>query len=319
MSRNPPHLDTGGSRQAQLIQRALDHVEARLEQALSGAELADRAAMSRHHFHRMFQAHVGCSVASYVGWRRLQRACALLVSGKEPVQEVAWLVGFESAQALAKAMRRDLDCTPTAVRSGKARPSPLPPWRRPDLAHLINPSQPDEDTMQPSRHAHLPPGLCALTATGRGMVGNTMTRAAQQAFGELQAVVDTAGLRAHVGSWMSLVPDDPKGPDDPHCRYVAGLIFGYQMADGEGSGHQPSVPLSGSLAWQAVPAGRYAVFSHIGPYSGLHKTWAAIYRDWLPASGEKLRDEPPLELMLNSPENTPQHLLHTEIWLPLQA
>lgn len=316
MSRNPPHLDTGGSRQAQLIQRALDHVEARLDQALTGAELAERAAMSRHHFHRLFQAHVGCSVASYVGWRRLQRACALLVSGKEPVAEVAWLVGFESAQALAKAMRRELDCTPTAVRNGRAQPSALPPWRRPDLTHSNN--RGGSILMQASRFSTLPASLAALTATGRGMVGNTMTRAAQQAFGELKRSVDAAGLREQVGSWMSLVPDDPKGPDDPHCRYVAGLIFGFQMADGSGECQQPAVPLSGTLAWQAVPAGRYAVFTHIGHYSGLHQTWAAIYRDWLPTSGEKLRDEPPLELMLNSPETAPPHLLHTEIWLPLR-
>lgn len=315
MSRNPPHLDAGGSRQAQLIQRALDHVEARLDQPLTAAVLADQAAMSRHHFHRLFQAHVGCSVASYVSWRRLQRACALLVSGPEPVQEVAWLVGFESAQALAKALRRELDCTPTAVRSGRAQPSALPPWRRPDL--LPPQATGSSALMQASRHTTLPPGLTALTATGRGMVGNTMMRAASQAFGELAAAIDAAGLRERVGSWMSLVPDDPKGPDDPHCRYVAGLIFGYQMADGGGTCEQPALPLSGTLAWQAVSAGRYAVFSHVGPYSGLHQVWAAIYRDWLPASGEKLRDDPPLELMLNSPDNTPQHLLHTEIWLPL--
>lgn len=43
------------------------------------------------------------------------------------------------------------------------------------------------------------------------------------------------------------------------------------------------------------------------------------YRDWLPASDEKLRDEPSLELMLNSPQHTPAALLHTEIWRPLQA
>jgi len=59
-----------------------------------------------------------CSVANYVTLLRLRRACALLVSGHEPVSDIALTVGYESAQALAKAIRRDLDTTPTAVRRG---------------------------------------------------------------------------------------------------------------------------------------------------------------------------------------------------------
>ncbi|MDM4768056.1 AraC family transcriptional regulator [Pelomonas sp. SE-A7] len=317
MSRNPPFLSLGNSRQAQCLQRALDLVEARLDQPLTAELLAEKAALSRFHFHRIFQAHVGCSVASYLAWRRLQRACALLVSGAEPVLEIALEVGFESAQALAKAMRRELGCTPTDIRRGLAQPAALPPWRRPDL---VQPSDLDTPMLiTPTRQAQLPEGLTALTATGRGMVANTMVRAAQQAYAELQACIGPLGLQARVGSWMCLVPDDPKGPDDPHCRYVAGLIFGYSMAEGSGRCERPELPLSGTLQWQEVAAGRYAVFTHIGPYSNLHRTWAAIYRDWLPASGEKLRELPPLELMLNSPQNTPPEKLHTEIWMPLQA
>lgn len=59
------------------------------------------------------------------------------------------------------------------------------------------------------------------------------------------------------------------------------------------------------------------MFTHRGPYTGLADTWAAIYQQWLPASGEGLRDAPPLELMVNSPRDTPPEQLHTEIWIPL--
>jgi len=304
------------SRHAELIARALAHVDAHLDQPLTAHTLADRAALSRHHFHRVFHAHVGCSVASYVSWRRLQRACALLASGREPVLEIALCVGYDSAQALAKAMRRELDTTPSAVRRGQAAAwkNLLHPARLPGYTPIPTPG---DLTMQVTRYAELPPGLVALTTTARGMVDHHMTRAAQQAFGELGQALGPTGLMAQVRSWMSIVPDDAQGPDDPHCRYVAGVVFGYSLADGQGRCEQPPVSLSGSLAWQPLPPGRYAVFTHIGPYTQLHRVWAAIYRDWLPASGEQLRDEPPLELCLNSPKDTPPEALHTEIWLPL--
>jgi AraC family transcriptional regulator len=305
-------------RSAELISRSLAYVDAHLDAVLDAHTLSDRAAMSRHHFHRVFHAHVGCSVASYVTWRRLQRACALLVSGPEPVLEIALCVGYESAQALAKAMRRELDTSPTAVRRGDSAPwkSLLVPDRFP-LA-FTHPSE-GVDAMQVTRYTELPEGLQALTTTARGMVDKTMTRAAQSAFGELMAVVGAHDLMSKVASCISIVPDDPQGPDDPHCRYIAGVVFGYSMALHEGACQQPEVPLSGSLAWQALEPGRYAVFTHIGPYNTLHEAWRAIYADWLPASGVSLRDAPPLELCINTPQTAPPEKLHTEIWLPVAA
>ena len=172
--------------------------------------------------------------------------------------------------------------------------------------------------MQPDRYPELPASLAALTATARGMVGHNLTRAAQQAFGELMPVVGRAGLMDQIRSCIALVPDDPQGPDDPNCRYVAGVVFGYDLATSSGQCAHPELPLSGTLAWWPVAAGRYAVFTHIGPYTTLHRSWGAIYRDWLPASGERLRDVPPMELSLNSPTDTLPDKLHTEIWLPIQ-
>jgi AraC family transcriptional regulator len=44
-----------------------------------------------------------------------------------------------------------------------------------------------------------------------------------------------------------------------------------------------------------LPAGRYAKFTHIGKLDTLGKTMNAIYREWAPASGQKLRNAPHVE------------------------
>ena len=56
---------------------------------------------------------------------------------------------------------------------------------------------------------------------------------------------------------------------------------------------------------------------HRGPYEQFQNTYDAIYGDWLPRSGEQLRDEACFEVYLNAPENTPPADLRTEIWIPL--
>jgi AraC family transcriptional regulator len=264
VSMPPPNSRPTSDRHAELIARALAHAERHLDEPLTAETLADGAAMSRHHFHRVFRAYTGYSVANYITLLRLRRVCALLVSGHEPVSDIELTVGHASAQALAQAMRRDLDTTPMAVRRGN-----VPAWkyiftdcREGDFSSSLKGAA----VMQVSRMTHLPEGIFALTATGRGMVDNNMMRAAQQAFGELMHVVNGAGLRERVGSYMSVVPDDPKGADDPNCRFIAGIVFGYSMATSNGHCEQPdALPLSGTLKWQPIASGRYAVFTYVGP------------------------------------------------------
>ncbi|MEI7444154.1 MAG: AraC family transcriptional regulator [Burkholderiales bacterium] len=307
---------TTGERHRALISRALAHVDTHLDAPLTAAGLAERAAMSPHHFHRVFAAWMGCSVGDYVTARRLRRACALLVSGDEPVLEVALAVGYESAQALAKAMRRELGATPTEVRRGDDRawtrlidPGPLP--ARPDPRRLV--------MIEPVRHAVLPDGVTALTATARGMVDRSLSRAARVAWAELYPAIASAGLLPRAASWIALSPDDPKGPDDPDCRYVAGVVFGLSLHDGRGTCERPELPLAGTLAWEPVAPGTWAVFLHRGPYERLHETWRAIYGDWAGSDAAVLRDAAPLELMLNDPATTAPEALLTEIWIPVEG
>jgi AraC family transcriptional regulator len=300
-----------------LLSRAAAHVEANLDAALDADLLARQAAMSRHHFHRVFHAYFGLTVGGYVTWRRLRRACELLAAQRSaPVLETAQAVGFESAQALAKAMRRELGTTPTAVRDGGE-----PAWAR-FFAQRHIPDEsgaPGEPAMRPLQPRWVEaPALDALTATGRGMAQGTMTRAAQQAFGELWPALLAVRLAPQVTHTIATMPEEPQGPEDADCRILVGALFGHSLPEGRGEPARPQATLSGSLAWWHLPAGRYAVFTHVGAYTGLHTMWKAIYRHWLPATGYATRDVPGFDLYLDDPRSTPEAQLRTHLYLPLQ-
>lgn len=173
--------------------------------------------------------------------------------------------------------------------------------------------------MQPDRLVNVDPAkpLVALTATVRGMIENNFIRAAQRACTELMQAVGDAGQIDAVRTRLGVYPDLPQGPNDPSCRYVAGVLFGHDLITGQGACWQPEVPLSGSLAWAPIAPGRYAVFTHVGPYDNLHLSWRAIYTVWLPATDERLRGAPPLELSVTWPESVSSRALCTEIWIPL--
>jgi AraC family transcriptional regulator len=298
-------------RYLELLSRAVAHIDGHIAEPLTGDLLAEQAAMSRFHFHRIFRAFFGTTVAGYITWRRLQRACELLAADPSSVLDVALAVGYDSAQALAKAMRRELDTTPTAVRAGAQ-----PAWQR-LFERRAAPLPDGDDAMLKPQFVDCPE-LHVLTATGRGMDNGDMTRAAKQGFGELLPAIGRAGLMPRMQSCLAMFPDEPQGKDDQQARMLTGAVFDHSLLNRSGSVARPEIELSGTLRWMQQPAGRYAVFTHIGPYSALHESWTFVYRDWLPATGYPLRDVPPFELYVTNPETTPPAQSRTDLYLPLE-
>jgi AraC family transcriptional regulator len=303
--------ETPPVRYLELLARAVAHIGEHLAEPLDNERLAQQAAMSPFHFHRMFRAHLGTTVAGYVTWRRLQRACELLARDEAVVLDVALAVGYESAQALAKAMRRELDTTPTAVRAGAA-----PHWQQlferrgvaaePGLRGAPTPAGVQRTALQPRLVDVADRWM--LTATGQGMHEGRMARAAEQAFAELWAALGPAGLAERVTHSVGILPDEPEHPNDPQPRIWIGAGFG---------GEKPPLALQGSLAWRLMPGGRHAVFTHVGPYDSLHRHWGAIYGHWLAATGYALRDTPPYEHYLNDPRTLPPEQWRTDLHVPL--
>lgn len=316
-ARTAAHRLASPLRYLELLSRAAAHVDANLDTDLDATALAQCAAMSRHHFHRIFHAYFGLTVGGYLGWRRLRRACELLAAPGPTVLEVAQSVGFTSAQALAKAMRRDLDTTPSAVRDGQR-----PDWDTYFRRQKIPDTAPAPGESAPALHPRWATASAfdALCATGHGMHAGTMVRAAGEGFGQLMPALAASGFAAQFTHYISAMPEEPQGPEDSNCRIWIGAVFAVRLPDGEARALRPAIGTHTHqrLHWQHWPAGRYAVFSHCGPYDGLHDLWKTIYRHWLPATGYRLRDVPGFDLYLNDPRDTPPELLRTELYLPLE-
>ncbi|MEO0325583.1 MAG: GyrI-like domain-containing protein, partial [Myxococcota bacterium] len=69
-----------------------------------------------------------------------------------------------------------------------------------------------------------------------------------------------------------------------------------------------------------IPAGRYALGVHIGPYAGLGGAWERLMGQWLPASGERLAPQATtFERYLNDPTQTPEAELRTQLGIALDA
>jgi AraC family transcriptional regulator len=101
--------------------RAIDaYVDANLAGDIRVAELAAIARMSSFHFVRSLRATAGVTPYHYVMERRLERAYALLRTGRSSILDVALATGFADQSHLTRLVKRRYGRTPGAIRGERA-------------------------------------------------------------------------------------------------------------------------------------------------------------------------------------------------------
>ena len=96
-----------------IVQRYIrDH----LDEPLHRETLAALISLSVPHFHRVFKACAGESIASYVRRVRLKRAGEKLRMGAVDITEVAMAAGYQSHAAFGKAFKREFGMSPGKFR-----------------------------------------------------------------------------------------------------------------------------------------------------------------------------------------------------------
>jgi AraC family transcriptional regulator len=109
------------------IDRVLAHLAAHLDADLSVAELARIAHFSPYHFHRMFRAMTGESVAAVVRRLRLETAGRALRERDGSVTDVALAAGYGSPEAFTRAFQQAFGAAPSDYRRAVVAPRYLPP------------------------------------------------------------------------------------------------------------------------------------------------------------------------------------------------
>ena len=274
-------------RRVLLAQRFL---EERIDEAVSPTEVAAVASMSLHHFHRVFRGMCGESVMGFTRRLRLERAARQLRGSSRPVLEIAIDAGYASHEAFTRAFSSRFDSSPSAFRDAVDEPASA-------SSPCVAVAPPDEVVVrdEPQRN------VLYMRHTGPyETVGEVWNRF-------------VAWHVQHLGAptrMYALVPDDPSVTATDHLRYDACFEIDSEV-------DACAIP-PGPVSAGVLPAGRYAVVTHEGPYATLGDSYLALIGGWFPKSGHALAAEPVIEHYLNSPEDTPPHALRTEIRVSIE-
>jgi AraC family transcriptional regulator len=111
----PKHKTTWNDYQERIL-RVLTHIQEHLDEALDLEELARVACFSSFHFHRVFAAMTGETLADHVRRLRLERAAMELRSGAKQVIQVALDAGYEAHEAFTRAFKAAYGVSPAEFR-----------------------------------------------------------------------------------------------------------------------------------------------------------------------------------------------------------
>ncbi|HLD65723.1 MAG TPA: AraC family transcriptional regulator [Pseudomonas sp.] len=284
------------------INRVLDHIDSHLADTLDLNALSAVAHFSPWHFHRVFQAMTGETLADCVRRRRLEAAGQrLLQSPPLPALRVALDVGFASAEVFTRAFKAHFGVTPTAWRRGGWRT-----WVEQQHGELrkINqglhkanqaaaavfrdnprhwPSGPVANQRGLSMHVDiqtLPPQRLAYLR----YIGPYGNPAITQTWGRFAAWCAGQGLMEPRRTMYGLSLDNPAITPPDKCRYDCCIAVDQAF--------QPQ----GEIGVQTHPGGLYACAHFTGTADDIHDAWMRLYGNWLADSPWQADDKPSLEI-----------------------
>jgi AraC family transcriptional regulator len=96
------------------VNRAIDYVITHLGEPVRLASVSRAAGMSPFHFHRVFQALVGETVADFVKRLRLDKALSMMSQARRPsLTQIALACGFSSSSDFSRSFRQRFGAAPS--------------------------------------------------------------------------------------------------------------------------------------------------------------------------------------------------------------
>jgi AraC family transcriptional regulator len=275
------------------MNRAMDHIEAHLEDDVDYDAIARAACCPAWLFQRIFAVLADLPLSEYIRRRRLTRAAFDLSATKMKVIDAAVKYGYESPDAFAAAFKRLHGVTPTAAREAQATLKAYPKL----VFSLILKGDTEMNYRIERKPAFRVAGMAGVFSNNGGEQDRTIPEFWQEHDKDIPKLL-AAGGGGVIGKHLLGVCYG--GQSDGTFRYMIGV-----EADAVPEG----------METLEIPASTWAVFECVGPMPGaIQALWKRIMNEFLPNSPYSHAGTPDFELYYEG-ENNENY--RSEVWIPV--
>ena len=280
---------------AQRFDRVFDYIDRHLDEPLSVEQLSRVANFSKFHFHRQFSLYAGIGVSAYVRMLRLRHASHRLVfRRRERIIDIALDAGFESPESFSRAFKQAFGQSPSQFRKAPQ----WQPWNEQFRLPLRARSEKMDVKIVDFKETKV--AILEHRGPPERVNNSVMTFIDWRKSNGLSPVKSSRTF--------GRIYEDPEFTEPEKFRFD---ICGEVSAD------IPANPQE--VKCGVISGGRCAVIRHLGPHERMGDKIYYLYREWLPGSGEELRDAHLFTHYLNLRPEVAEHELVTDIYLPLKS
>ena len=274
----------------QSIDKVLIYVDAHLDETPDLDKLASLANLSKFHFHRIMKAYLNETLGSYINRVRLETAVKLLRYSSQPINEIAYRVGYQTPSAFTKGFKKMFGVSPSYIRKHKNPIMEQKPNKLKSDFQLV-------ETVKNIKDIHV------IFQQSKGKVGDSSTKKNWDTF-------FTYAQKHKMINWESkfygINWDDPMITPDEKVRYDACISI------------PNGTKMKSKFSTKTIVGGKYLCFLYKGDYQNLGLVYNHIFKDWIIKRNYDLREDPIFEQYINNMETTSPEDLLTEIFIPIK-
>jgi AraC family transcriptional regulator len=271
------------------LSRVVAYIHDHLDEPLDLNRLAEVAHLSAFHWHRVYQALYGETIAATVRRLRLHRATGYLANTTLPIEQVARKCGYPNVQSFTRAFSGLFGTSPSRYRA--------------EGSHVVF----RQGLVQPAAAGYVVEVRHVPVVHMAGFAHRGPYMKVGKAFELAYTHLAAHGLARPDAHWIGVYYDDPYAVPESQLQSRVGLSLPPEHTG------PPPTPLEPFT----LGGGLCAVLRHRGPYATMRAAYQWFYGQWLVQSGYEAADLPVFEDYLNSPRDTAPADLLSDMYLPL--
>lgn len=302
MSGARPKHETTWNDYKKRILRVLIYIQEHLDETLDLEGLARVAYFSSFHFHRIFAAMTGETIADHVRRLRLERAAMELRSGTKQVIQVALDAGYEAHEAFTRAFKAAYGVSPIEFRNGTApiaiRPAPSGVHFRPGVPlAAFNTNHITTKVMKVIAKKIKPMRVAYLRHVGPYENVN-------QTWIDLATSLSADKQIHERSAYIGIGYDNPSITPASELRYDACITVDEK--------YEPKKPVE----LQTIAGGDHAVVKNC-PVGRIKDAFQHLYGKWLAKSSRELRPAPAFVMSVGVRDAVAPEKRRVDIYMPL--
>ena len=273
----------------QRMNRVTQYLFKHLDEDIRIDDLAEVAHLSPYHWHRIYAAMQGETVASTIKRLRLGRAADQIANTKNPIKDIAAQAQYSSVESFGRSFKEVYLLTPAV-------------YRRQGSHSEFKSANEAQDN---SRFTVVIEPLDVIVCAAMRHTGSYMQ--IDQAMGQLIGNLATQNLLDESTRMMAVFYNDPA------------ITPTEQLQSAALSPIDATTNLTAPVERLTLHQGPYAKLLYTGPYADMKDAYEWLYGVWLPRSGFEAENAPNVEEYLNNPQDVAPTELQTRMCLPLKS